>query len=271
MTKVLITGGTGTLGRELVPRLQTADHIVRIMSRSDNPKPGDVEWAQASLAEGTGLAAAVDGVDAIVHAASNPMGSKVDVDGTEALLRHARDAGVRHFVYISIVGIDKMQEFSYYRNKLAAEEIIKAAGVPWTILRTTQWHAFIERILTPLTRFPVAFAPKKWQFQSMDEGEVAEHMLSAVVDGPSGMLPEIGGPEVLLMGDMARARLDAMGLGRPLMNLPIRFGPAAGFKAGLNTVPENRAGKITWAEWLAKRYAAPATTKSPTRPGQRPI
>ena len=142
MTKVLVTGGTGSLGRELTPRLLAAGYTVRIMSRR-NPKPGEdarVEWVQASLESGTGLSEAIKGVNVVVHAASNPAKREVDVTGTARLLNEARTAGVQQFVYISIVGIDRIG-FSYYRNKLAAEHLIEASGLPWTILRATQFHA----------------------------------------------------------------------------------------------------------------------------------
>jgi uncharacterized protein YbjT (DUF2867 family) len=79
------------------------------------PQAGEdtgVEWAEASLEKGTGLAEAVDGVDVIVHAASSPVKRQVDVDGTRKLLAQAKAAGVEHFVYISIVGIEQI-DYSY--------------------------------------------------------------------------------------------------------------------------------------------------------------
>jgi uncharacterized protein YbjT (DUF2867 family) len=254
MTKVLVTGGTGTLGREIVPRLLAGDYQVRVMSRRAQGASAKVEWAQANLSDGTGLAEAVQGVDAIIHAASSPMGSGVDVDGTQSLLRHAREAGVAHFVYISIVGIEQI-EFSYYRSKLAAEQAIENSGVPWTILRAVQFHAFIDLILQQSFRFPVALVPRKWQFQSIDEGEAAQQLIAAMAGGPSGHLPDIGGPEILRMEDMARARMQAQGVHKLMLNMPVPGGLSTGFRKGLNLVPGNRVGKITWAEWLAVRHA----------------
>ena len=110
MKRVLVTGGTGALGREVVPRLLSAGYAVRVMSRRA-PKPDEdagVEWAQASMENGTGLAEAVAGTDVILHLASSPVKRQVDVEGTGRLLEHARAAGVEHFVYISIVGIDQI-------------------------------------------------------------------------------------------------------------------------------------------------------------------
>lgn len=259
MTKVLLTGGTGSLGRDLKPRLLAAGYTVRVMSRRA-PNPGEdtqVEWAQASLESGAGLAEAVSGVNVVLHAASNPAKRRVDVEGTGRLLAQASAAGVDHFVYISIVGIDRIG-FSYYQNKLAAERLIEAAGVPWSILRATQFHELIDRLLHPLTRLPVAFVPTDWQFQTISSAETADHLVAAVQRGPAGRLPDIGGPEVLRFDEMARAWLAAQGKRRPIVHLPIPGKLSAGLRQGLNTTPQHRVGKMTWAEWLAMRYADPA-------------
>ncbi len=259
MTRVLVTGGTGSLGRELTPRLLAAGYAVRVMSRR-SPKRGEatgVEWATASLESGAGLGEAVKGAKVVIHAASSPVKRGIDVAGTVRLLEQAQDARVEQFVYISIVGIDRIG-FSYYRNKLAAERLIEAADVPSTILRATQFHDFIDRILGTLARWPLAFIPTNWQFQSISAGEVAEQLVAAVQQGNGARLPDIGGPEVLRFGEMAGAWLAAQGKHRPIVHLPLPGKLSAGFRQGLNTTPRNRVGKLTWAEWLQARYARPA-------------
>lgn len=258
MKRVLLTGGTGMLGRELVPRLQAAGYLVRLMSRRA-PRPGQdegLEWARASLEKGTGLAQAMDGANAVIHAATNPVKRQVDVDGTQRLLDRARSAGVDHFVYISIVGIDQI-DFSYYKNKLDAERLIEASPMPWSILRATQFHEFIDRLLRPLTRLPLVFLPKNWQFQVISAGEAAGHLVAALEQGPSGRLPDIGGPEVLRLEEMARLWLSARGMRRRLIHLHLPGGLSAGFRQALNTAPNNLAGTITWSQWLDERYANP--------------
>jgi uncharacterized protein YbjT (DUF2867 family) len=261
MTRVLLTGGTGTLGRELTPRLLAAGYTVRVMSRR-SPSPGEnarVEWTRASLESGAGLSEAVKEANVVVHAASSPVKRGVDVAGTARLLDQARVASVEHFVYISIVGIDRIG-FNYYRNKLAAERLIETSDVPWTILRATQFHDFIDRILGTLARWPLAFIPTNWQFQSISTGEVADQLVAAVQQGPSrgGRLPDIGGPEVLRFGDMAKNWLAAQEMRRPIIHLPLPGKLSAGFRQGLNTTPRNRVGKLTWSEWLQARYSRPA-------------
>jgi uncharacterized protein YbjT (DUF2867 family) len=212
-----------------------------------------VEWAQVDLEGSDGLAEALARVDGVIHAASHVSKRQVDVDGTGRLLEEAQRAGVEQFVYISIVGIDQI-DFGYYKNKLAAERLIQASGLPWTILRATQFHSFADQILRALTWLPLAFIPKNWGFQSIAEADVADQLLAAVQGGPVGRLPDIGGPEVLSADEMARTWLAIQGKRRAIIHLPVPGGLSAGFRRGLNTVPDNRVGKISWDQWLAARY-----------------
>jgi len=258
MSRVLVTGGTGKLGHELTPRLLAAGYAVRVMSRRA-PNPGEdahVEWAQASLESGEGLAEAVAGANVVLHAASSATKRRADVEGTRRLLDQARGTGIEHFIYISIVGVDQIG-FSYYQNKLAAERLIEASGLPYSILRATQFHYLVDTLLQTATRLPVPLAPTDWQFQSIDAGEVAAHLVAAVESGARGHLPDIGGPEVLRLDDMARQWLAARGKRRRIVHVPVPGKLSAGFRQGLNTTPENRIGKITWTEWLAARYGRP--------------
>jgi len=255
MPRVLVTGGTGVLGRELVPRLAAADFTVRVLSRRPAPAEARTEWAQAQIETGEGLAEAVDGVDVIAHCASSPFRRtrEVDVEGTRHLLDAAKAASVSHFVYISIVGIDRIP-LAYYRHKLAAEKLIQASGVPYSILRAPQFHTLVDEIMRNLLRLPVGFYPAGFKFQPIGPGEVAERMVQAVEDGPGGRLPEIAGPEVRSAGELARAWLKARGKRRLLLPLPLFGKVAAGYRAGYNCAPDSKYGRITWAEWLSRRY-----------------
>ncbi|HEY2844151.1 MAG TPA: NAD(P)H-binding protein [Bryobacteraceae bacterium] len=117
--KVLITGATGSLGRVLVREACDAGYDVRAIYRSSRPPPGQEapDWVRADLTSGDGLSMAVSGVDAVIHAASDPRRAKaVDEAGTEQLARVMRQAGVGHLIYISIVGVDKIP-YDYYRWK----------------------------------------------------------------------------------------------------------------------------------------------------------
>ena len=256
MARVLITGGSGGLGGELVPRFRQAGYTVRISSR--RPAPPDagagLEWAQASLETGVGLAEAVAGADLIAHAASSPFRRtwQVDVEGTRRLLEAAGAANTPHFFYISIVGVDRVP-LPYYRAKLAAEKLIEESGVPCSILRATQFDSLIDRFLRTLIRLPLALVPKDLRFQPIDTGEVAERMVAAAANGPSGRLPDLGGPEVHTSGELARAWLKARGRRVALVHLPLPGKAAAAFRRGDLCTP-NAEGKVTWADWLARTY-----------------
>ena len=148
--------------------------------------PPQVEWAQADLATGSGVREAVAGAQIILHAATLPTpGGNVDVAGTQRLLEAARAADVAHCFYISIVGIER-NPFFYYRNKLKAEELVRQSGVPWTILRATQFHPFIDRILRGAIHGPLALLPTDFQFQPIDLREVVGRIVTSLAAGPAG-------------------------------------------------------------------------------------
>src|ERR1022692_632134 len=137
---ILVTGGTGTLGRLVVRRLREAGRQVRVLSRRDHADAGGVQFVTGDLANRAGIEQAVDGVGTIVHCASSRTG---DADATANLVRAALSrAGTPHLVYVSIVGVDRLP-FSYYRSKLDSERVVTESGLPWTILRATQFYDLI--------------------------------------------------------------------------------------------------------------------------------
>jgi uncharacterized protein YbjT (DUF2867 family) len=232
------------------------------MSRRPAPADSTVEWAQADIESGAGLAAALAGADVVVHAASSPARhtQQIDVAGTRRLLDTAREARVGHFAYISIVGIERIP-FAYYRAKVAAEELLRASGLPWSILRATQFHTLIDGRLRGADRFALFLVPSDLKFQPIDVGEAAERMAEVVAAGPSGQLPDIGGPEVLTLGAMARAWMAARGRPRRLIHLPLPGGFATALRQAHNTCPDQRYGRITWADWLRENYDGRQLTK----------
>src|SRR5215469_10971512 len=130
MSSVLVTGGTGTLGREVVSRLLNRHHRVRILSRQAQPvMPAAVEVAPGDLASGAGLREAARGVEVVMHCASNWRDPHLstDVAGTRALLDAARAGGLPYLLYPSIVGVDRT-EYPYYRAKREAEQMVEHSG-----------------------------------------------------------------------------------------------------------------------------------------------
>jgi uncharacterized protein YbjT (DUF2867 family) len=156
VSEVLVTGGTGLLGRRVVDRLRVAGYDTRVLSRSG--RPGTIE---GDLLTGAGLDGAVRNVGAVVHCTSNPSRKtrQTEIGGTQNLLRAAARADVPHVMYVSIVGVDR-NPFSYYQAKLATERIIESSPMPWTILRATQFHEYLLRGVRLIERLPVTVAPK---------------------------------------------------------------------------------------------------------------
>jgi uncharacterized protein YbjT (DUF2867 family) len=251
--KILLTGGTGGLGREVVRAAEAAGHTVRIASRRARPEgvPAAREWARMDLDSGEGVADALAGADAVIHAASDPRRhATVDVEGTRRLADAARAAGTPHLVYVSIVGVDGIP-FGYYRSKFAAERIVESSGVPHSILRATQFHTLVDAMLAGFARVPLLMPlPTTFRFQSCATAEAAARLVRAAEAGPGGRLTDFGGPEVLTLGEMAAAWKAARGIRRPVLHLPLPGALAAAFRAGKNTAPEGDRGAVRWADWL---------------------
>jgi len=243
VTAILVTGGSGTLGRQLVPMLRERGHDVRVLSR----RPGAGSHV-ADLVTASGLADAVAGMEVVVHAASDTRRfGRTDLAQTRNLLRSLGQ--VRHLVYISIVGIDQIP-LGYYQRKLACEREIETSGVPHTILRATQFHELMARPLQAAERLPVAPLPLRFRFQPVAAADVASRIAELVEAQPAGRVPDFGGPEVLTLGDMARTWREARGRPRAYWPLPVPGRVGHAFRAGLNTCPEHRAGTQRWAAFV---------------------
>lgn len=252
---VLVTGGTGVLGRQVVTRLRSRGHRARILTR--NPK-GHIDAVQGDLTTGAGLVKAVAGMDAIIHAASATTqltkAQSIDVLGTRRLLAMAREAGVGHVVYVSIVGMEGVA-YPYYKAKLAAEAIVEENIVPWSILRATQFHTLMETFLEAFSKPPlVAAVPFKWQFQPVDPGEVAARLVEVVPENAAGRLPDFGGPEVRDFKSIAQSWLKARKLSKRLVPLPLPFKFSRQFASGCLLVPDHKDGKITFEQYLEEKY-----------------
>ncbi len=257
MTRILVTGGAGGLGSALVPLLRAAGHGVRIGSSRPKPEGLDsgLEWAQGDLLSGEGLVESVAGIETIVHCASNPFKKtwETDVEGTKRLLDAAKAAGAGHFYFISIVGVDRMT-LPYYKAKYAAEQAIEASGIPFTILRATQFHTLLDAFMRQRFKLgPFLFVPGAAKFQLIDTSEVAARMAETVENGPSGRLTDIGGPEVLTGAEIAKPWPKVSGV--RVIRVPVpALGPIGQLAKGLGCCPENMFGVITGAQWLEKTY-----------------
>lgn len=261
MDTVLITGGTGHLGRDIAGLLTSQGHHVRILARH----PGEdrsVEWITGDLSTGAGLAEAVSGVDRIVHAATNsPVAqrgqirpgdlirspSDVDVDGTRKLLAEAEQAGVGHFLHVSIVGVQESR-MPYSRVKAAAENVVRDSAVPWSIVAATPFYWLLARMMDTMAARRIWPLPSNLVMQPCDSAEFAAYVVECLADGPGRRRDDFAGPQAQTLVELARQYQAACGITRRIFSLPV---PALVIRAaGPQTAPHGRHGKTTWSEWL---------------------
>jgi uncharacterized protein YbjT (DUF2867 family) len=172
--------------------------------------------------------------------------------GGRNLAATARAAGVRHLVFISIVGVDSIP-FPYYRAKLAVEREVESSGVPYTVLRATQFHSFIVSLLAAQHRLPALLAPA-FSAQPIAVEEVAARLVELATDAPAGRVPDIGGPAVRPLPELARAWAAAAGVRRPVLPLRLPGKTFRAWTAGHGVVPGPSYGRIPFEEYLASRY-----------------
>lgn len=252
--RLLITGATGTLGTAATEAARHAGLPARRMSRRPQPDalPPHTDWAQANLVTGDGLRQALDGITHVLHAATaTGFGDfqAVDIEGTRRLLDAARSCGVEHVLFPSIVGTERIP-LGYYQAKALLEKEVLASGVPATVVRATQFHAFVAEVLARLGASPVMPVPSGFRIQSIAVTEAAAAMIEHLRGEPAGRTPDLAGPEVMTLPDMARTWAAARGKRRLVAPLPLPGGVASAFKAGHATNPDRAVGTVRWADWL---------------------
>ncbi|MFJ4782924.1 SDR family oxidoreductase [Streptomyces sp. NPDC088794] len=248
---ILVTGGTGTLGRHVVPLLRSAGHEVRVLTRHGRPPADGVEYVTGDLLKGEGVAAALDGTETVLHLSGGPKG---DDEATRTLVRAARVSGVRHLIYISVVGADRVP-LAWLRTKLASEQAIADSGIPFTTLRAAQFHDLALTMVEKMARLPVLPAPGGLRLQPVDTREVAARLAELTLAAPAGPVPDLTGPELYDLPALVRPYRRILGR-RNRPTLPVRVPGKVGraYRAGANlTVEGAERGKRTWEEFLGER------------------
>jgi uncharacterized protein YbjT (DUF2867 family) len=203
-TPILVTGGTGTLGRPVVRRLREAGATVTVLSRRPRETAEGIRYISGDLSTGEGIEAAVRGAEVIVHCAGSRKG---DEQKTRTLVGAAKHA--RHIVLISVVGADRVPQgsaidralFGYFGMKLATERVVEQSGVGWTTLRATQFYDLILIVAKALAKPPVIPDPTGFRFQPVDAGEVAERMAELALGEPCGLVPDMAGPKMYTLAE----------------------------------------------------------------------
>src|SRR5919106_3346379 len=259
---ILVTGGTGTLGRLVVRRLRDAGYDdLRVLSRRHHEAEDAIEFVTGDLATGEGIEPAVDGARTIVHCAGSPKG---DEDKARNLVRAALRAGAAHLVYISVVGADRIPiggrvdraMFGYFGSKLAAERIVADSGLPFTTLRATQFHDLILTVAQQMAKLPVVPIPAGFRFQPVDADEVAARLVELTLGEPAGRVSDMGGPRAYGAAELLRGYLQASERRRrPIVPVWLPGRAARACRAGANLTPEQAVGRRTWEEFLTERLS----------------
>ena len=251
---LLVTGGTGNIGSRVVPLLREAGHDLRILTRHPRDAAPGIQHVEGDTVAGRGLAAALDGIEVVLHLAG---GAKGDDVAARNLAAAAREAGVRHVILISVIGADRMP-IGYFRAKAEAERVIAGSGLPWTVLRAAQLHDFVLPVVGGMAKLPVLPVPGGLRFEPVDGDEVAARLAGLALGRPAGRVADFAGPEVLDVPQLAERLVTATG-GRMRRRLPIRIPGAVGraYRAGANLAGDGaQRGRRTWSEFLAAQGSA---------------
>jgi uncharacterized protein YbjT (DUF2867 family) len=254
---ILVMGGTGTLGRLVVRRLERAGRNVRVLSRHGGGLAG-VEVVKGDLTSGLGIEAAVSGVETVVHCAGT---NKGDAEKAAALAQAATRSGVRHLVFISVVGADRIPGeaavdrmlFGYFASKLGAERVVAQSGIPWTTLRATQFYDLVLKAAAHMTRLPIVPVPAGFRFQPVDADDVASRLVELALGAPAGRVPDLAGPRVYSMSELVRTYLAAVGKHRLIAPIWLPGQAARAVRRGAALAPDGAVGRRTWEDFLTAR------------------
>jgi uncharacterized protein YbjT (DUF2867 family) len=243
--RIAVAGGTGVVGRHVVEVAGERGHEVVVLTRSEG----------VDLTTGVGLAGRLGGVDTVIDASNTNAQKAAAAEAffgavTRHLLAAEQEVGVGHHIALSIVGIDDVP-LGYYQGKRLQERLVAEGGVPWSILRATQFHEFAGQVLQYVRIGPFSLVPRMLS-QPIAAVEVGEAFIDLAEAGPSGRVPELAGPEPRQMVDLARELSKARGLGRRVV--PVRM-PGAGKQlrsGGLLPKTDGPRGEQTFEEWLAR-------------------
>jgi uncharacterized protein YbjT (DUF2867 family) len=243
--KIVVNGGTGLIGSKAVAILRQAGHEVV----AGSPKTG------VNSITGEGLKEAVEGAQVVIDLANSPsFEDKAVLEFFETsgrnLLAAETAAGVRHHVALSIVGTDRMPDNGYFRAKLAQEKLIEASGIPYTIVRSTQFMEFFSAIAASAAAGnTVRISPGL--FQPIAADDVAAVVAEVAVGAPQNGIIEIAGPERAPFSDMVARYLKAVGNPREVVSDPeARYFGGRVEKFSLVPLGEARHGRIGFADWL---------------------
>lgn len=247
--KIAVAGGTGTVGAPLVTQLKMAGHEPVVLARTTG----------VDLMTGHGLEHALDGVEAVVDVTSvGTTSAKAATEffttTTRNLLDAEYDAGVRHHVLLSIVGID-VTPFGYYIGKLAQETAVEDGKVPFTIARATQFHEFAGQMVERSSVGPFVVVPRM-RSAPIAAREVAAALVRIATGVPQGRVGDLRGPHEESVPTMTRRLLRQRGSRRPVLTVPLPGKAGRAMRSGaLIPTDPGTVGTQSYADWLAGQEA----------------
>jgi uncharacterized protein YbjT (DUF2867 family) len=243
--RIAIAGGTGTVGSLTAAEAERRGHEVVVMARSRG----------VDLVSGTGVADALAGAEVVIDLASVATlaagaSRRFFRTATGNLLAAAATAGVPHVVALSIVGIDSNPR-GYYAGKLAQEEVVITGPVPWTLLRTTQFHEFAGQIAARARFGPLQLAPHA-RVQPVAAALVAERLVDLAEGEPAGRVRDLGGPREEDLADLIAQWVRRRGGSRRVLPVNLPTGQMRSMRQGtvLPGADAELAGP-TFGQWLA--------------------
>lgn len=248
--KIVVVGGTGLIGSKLVKNLRELGHDVLVAA----PNTG------VNTITREGLAEAMDGAQIVVDVANAPVWEDqavldfFETSGRNLLAAEAA-AGVRHHVALSIVGSERLPENGYFRAKVAQETLIKASGIPYTILRATQFFEFVGGIAQSATvGNEVRLSPAL--FQPIASDDVAAALADVALAPPLNATIEVAGPDAIPLDEVVRRFLRAAQDGRNVVpDVRARYFGAVLDDQSLTPGKDPRLGAIHFDDWLGQNAA----------------
>jgi uncharacterized protein YbjT (DUF2867 family) len=252
--KLLVTGGSGTRGSAIINQaLKEGRYEVSTISTDPEKHTFPVKCRvfKSNLATAEGLKEALNDVQLIIHCASSVTDPQhVDFDGTANLIAVLGRSVFENLVFVSIVGIDHT-DHPYYMMKLKVEQLIAGSGIPYSILRATQFHEYVIDFIKSLKAMDHEInVPSGLKFQTIAVPELAEILLAMLPAKASGAITTVGGPEIMGLENMAADYLNAIGSQQQLHLVDASQPREFRFRTGANLAPDAKHGQITWARFL---------------------
>jgi uncharacterized protein YbjT (DUF2867 family) len=245
--KIVVIGGSGLIGTKLVNNLRRHGHEVVAASPSSG----------VNILTGAGLAEALSGAQVVVDVANSPsFEDRAVLEFFETagrnLLAAEASAGVAHHVALSIVGVDRLPSSGYFRAKVAQENLIKASGIPYTILRATQFFEFVGAIAQSATDGQtVRLSPALMQPVASDD--VAGALADIAIEEPLNGTVELAGPEPISMDELVRRFLSATQDARKVItDAHARYFGAELNDQSLTPGDKPRIGSMRFEDWLSR-------------------